>query len=259
MSKFTLFTECLNGEPLLPFWLEHHRQLFDHGVIVLYPSKDRSESIIREICPDWEIVKPVKHREYSCAGVDEEIMIQEARHTGWKLALNVTEFAVAQDLSAVVRSVPAKTRCILPIDVAVMVDTPDTVNERLHPDIPLLEQKHHGVFSKDYLLWRCRHFRQLHQASNGQYDVGRHNSRVKPQAKSPLFYIAWFAWSPYRIIYVRKLAVQKQLSKVDIKVRRGWQHHVTPDEQDARFNRVSNIAYDLNRNPGYRAASGAGR
>ena len=47
MPKFTLFTEVLNGEPLLPYWLEHHRRLFDHGVIVLYPSKDNSEKIIK--------------------------------------------------------------------------------------------------------------------------------------------------------------------------------------------------------------------
>jgi len=255
MPKFTLFTEVLNGEPLLPFWLEHHRRLFDHGVIVYYPSKDNSLDIIRTICPDWDIVKPVKHHRYDCAGVDAEIMIQESKHTGWKMALNITEFAVTQDLNAVVKSVKPKTRCILPQDVAVMVDTRETVNDDLHPDVPLLVQKHHGLFSRDYHLWKCRHSRQLHCGVHGNYDVGRHNSGIKPQARSPLLYIAWFAWSPYAAIRERKQAVKGQLSKIHLMTKRGWQHLVTPDEQDARFAKVSAMAYDLNLNLGYRAAS----
>jgi len=255
MSKFTLFTTVLDGEPLLPFWLEHHRRLFDHGVITLYPSKDNSEDIIREICPDWDIVKPVHHPNYSCIGADKEVMTQEKKHRGWKMALNITEFAVTQNLAAVAKSVSHIMKCILPIDVAVMVDTPETVDDKLDPNIPLLLQKHHGLFSRAYPLWPCRHARQLHRGRHGNYDVGRHNSRVKPREKSPLLYVAWFVWSPYREIRQRKLEVRDQLPKNDKNWNRGWQHMVTPEQQDARFAKVSAIAYDLNRNSGYKAAS----
>lgn len=254
--KFTLFTTVLDGEPLLPYWLEHHRRLFDHGVIVLYPCKDNSRKIIEKICPDWDVVKPVHHPNYSCAGADKEVMTQEAKHKGWKMALNITEFATTQNLAEVVKSVPRETKCILPIDAAVMVDIPDTVGDELDPALPLLSQKHHGLFSKDYPLWKCRHSRQLHCGVHGNYDVGRHNSRVKPRAKSPLFYVSWFVWSPYEDIRNRKLAVKEQLPKIDITVKRGWQHMVTGKEQDKRFRKVSAIAYDLNRNPGYKAAVG---
>jgi len=235
--------------------LKHHRELFDHGVIILYPSEDNSREIIKAICPDWEIVNPVHANHYDCAGVDKEVMIQESKHRGWKMALNITEFAVAQNLNKVIRSVPNGTKCILPIDAAVMVDTPATMNDDLNPDVPLLSQKHHGLFSRDYPLWPCRHNRQLHRASHGNYDVGRHNSRVKPQARSPLLYIAWFAWSPYKVIRERKQAVKDQLSNLDKAVKRGWQHMVDADQQDARFKRVSAIAYDLKRNGGYGAAA----
>lgn len=255
MTKFTLFTECLNGEPLLPFWLKHHREIFDHGVIVLYPCKDDSEAIIRELCPHWEIVKPVHANHYDCAGVDEEIMIQESKHEGWKMALNITEFAVTRGLQEVVQKVPAYVRCILPGDVAVMVDTPETINDPIDTGQPLLHQKHHGLFSKDYKLWKCRHFRQLHRGIHGKYDVGRHNSGVKPRVKSPLLYVAWFVWSPYRAIRDRKLAVQNQLSDIDLMTKRGWQHLVTVEEQDARFDNVSAKAYDLFRNPSYKKAA----
>ena len=258
MSKFTLFTTVLDGEPLIPHWLEHHRRLFDHGVITLYPCKDNSEAIIREMCPKWDIVKPVHAPYYSCAGADKEVMTQEAKCKDWKMALNITEFAVAQDLNAVIKSVPRKTKCILPADAAVMVDTPETAEIKLDPSVPILSQKHHGLFSKDYPLWRCRHSRQLHCAAHGNYDVGRHNSRVRPQAKSPLLYVAWFVWSPYRDIRQRKLEVRDQLPKSDKVGKRGWQHQVTADVQDERFATVSAIAYDLNDNSGYRDAARRG-
>ena len=56
--KFTLFTTVLDGEPLLPYWLEHHRRLFDHGVITLYPCRDNSEEIIKDSGLDkWPGIK----------------------------------------------------------------------------------------------------------------------------------------------------------------------------------------------------------
>jgi len=255
MPKFTLFTTVLDGEPLLPYWLEHHRRLFDHGVIVLYPCKDNSRKIIKKMCPKWQILKPIYEPWYSCAGADNEVMAQEAKHKGWKMALNITEFAATQNLTDVVNSVPKGTRCIVPANAAVMVDTPSTAGSKLDPNAPLLSQKHHGLFARDYPLWKCRHARQLHCAKHGKYDVGRHNSGVKPAAKSPLLYVSWFVWSPYKDIRKRKLAVKAQLPDVDIAVKRGWQHTGDEREQDARFRRVSRIAYDLHRDAGYKAAS----
>lgn len=255
MPKFTLFTTVLDGEPLLPYWLEHHRRLFDHGVIVLYPSQDNSKEIIKEMCPDWDIVKPAHDPKYSCAGADKEVMTQEKKHKGWKMALNITEFAATRNLNKVVESVPRETQCIIPINVGVMIDTPDTASDKLDPTVPLLFQKHHGLFGKDYPLWKCRHSRQLHRGTHGHYDVGRHHSGVKPSARSRLLYVSWFVWSPYKDIRKRKLATKGQLSKTDIAVKRGWQHMVTDREQDARFERVSAMAYDLNGNLGYETAS----
>ena len=255
MPKFTLFTTVLDGEPLLPYWLEHHRRIFDHGVIVLYPSQDNSEKIIHKMCPDWDVVKPVHHPKYSCAGADKEVMTQEKKHEGWKMALNVTEFAATQNLARVVNSVSRATQCILPVNAAVMVDTSDTADDTLDPAVPLLLQKHHGLFARDYPLWKCRHSRQLHRGAHGKYDVGRHNSGVKPRAISALLYVSWFVWSPYKDIRKRKLAVKDQLPKSDVAAKRGWQHMVTGKKQDRRFVRVSKIAYDLNRDAGYRVAS----
>lgn len=39
MDKITVLMHIYNEEYLLPFWLNHHKNIFDHGVIVNYDSR----------------------------------------------------------------------------------------------------------------------------------------------------------------------------------------------------------------------------
>jgi hypothetical protein len=55
--KLTVISNVYNEEYLLPFWLEHHREIFDHGIIVNFASTDTSMDIVRELCPSWEIIE----------------------------------------------------------------------------------------------------------------------------------------------------------------------------------------------------------
>jgi len=80
-----------NEEHLLPWWLEHHKRIFDHGIMIDYHSTDRSMEIIREICPDWEI-RYTRNKFFDSVPVDEEVMNIEKVLGGWRMALNVTEF-----------------------------------------------------------------------------------------------------------------------------------------------------------------------
>ena len=52
----TVISHFYNEEYLLPFWLKHHKKYFDHGILINYHSTDKSVEIIKEICPDWEII-----------------------------------------------------------------------------------------------------------------------------------------------------------------------------------------------------------
>ena len=52
----TVVTHFFNEEYLLPWWLEHHKKYFDHGVMIDYNSTDSSVEIIKKICPTWTIV-----------------------------------------------------------------------------------------------------------------------------------------------------------------------------------------------------------
>ena len=91
MTKRTVLSHFYNEEYLLPWWLKHHRKIFDHGIMVDYDSTDRSRDIIRELCPTWEIVTS-RHRQFECMLIDQEIADLEANLSGWRMCLNTTEF-----------------------------------------------------------------------------------------------------------------------------------------------------------------------
>jgi hypothetical protein len=89
--KRTVICHFYNEEWLLPFWLQHHSKLFDHGIMIDYHSTDRSRKIIKEICPTWEI-RTTKNDFFDSALIDREVETIEKEILGWRICLNVTEF-----------------------------------------------------------------------------------------------------------------------------------------------------------------------
>lgn len=87
----TVICHFYNEEFLLPWWLKHHNAVFDHGIMIDYASTDRSVEIIKELCPNWEI-RPSRNQYFDSDPIDAEVMDIEAELTGWRMALNVTEF-----------------------------------------------------------------------------------------------------------------------------------------------------------------------
>ena len=96
----TVFSIFRNEEYLLPFWIKHHRALFDHGVMINHHSTDNSCDIVRTLAPDWELISS-QNQEWDTLDEDLEFMTHEARFEGWKITLNTTEFLCAQSLDAV--------------------------------------------------------------------------------------------------------------------------------------------------------------
>jgi hypothetical protein len=84
-----------NEEYLLPYWLNHHKKIFDYGVMINYSSTDRSVEIIKEICPHWDIVDS-RNKDFGVTGLDQELMEYEAGFDGWRCSLSVTEFLVGK-------------------------------------------------------------------------------------------------------------------------------------------------------------------
>jgi hypothetical protein len=89
--KRTVICHFYNEEWLLPFWLQHHSKLFDHGIMIDYHSTDRSREIIKEICPTWEI-RTTKNNFFDSTIIDREVETIEKEIVGWRICLNVTEF-----------------------------------------------------------------------------------------------------------------------------------------------------------------------
>jgi hypothetical protein len=87
----TVVCHFYNEEFLLPWWLQHHKHIFDHGIMIDYASTDHSRDIIREICPSWEI-RPSRNEFFDAKPIDDEVMDIERELDGWRVALNVTEF-----------------------------------------------------------------------------------------------------------------------------------------------------------------------
>lgn len=87
----TIISHFYNEEYLLPFWLNHHKKYFDHGIMIDYGSTDNSVEIIKEICPDWEI-HPTRNAYFYAPWVETEVLEYEAKIDGWRVVLNTTEF-----------------------------------------------------------------------------------------------------------------------------------------------------------------------
>ena len=132
MNK-TVLTHFYNEEYLLPWWLDHHKKYFDHGILIDYASTDRSVEIIKEICPTWTVVKS-KNEFFEAKLCDEEIIDYESTVPGWKIALNITEFLVGD--YSILTDKPNQyyiMPCCVMID-----DTPDIPPNNT---LPLIKQK----------------------------------------------------------------------------------------------------------------------
>lgn len=72
MPKKTVICHIYNEEVYLPYWLSHHRDIFDHGIMVDYNSTDSSLDIVRTLTPHWEIRKSKTPDVFACDNVDTE-------------------------------------------------------------------------------------------------------------------------------------------------------------------------------------------
>ena len=87
----TVICHFYNESYLLPFWLKHHKKIFDNGIMINYQSTDDSVKIINEICPDWKIID-TKNDFFGAEAIDREVESIESSIDGWKICLNITEF-----------------------------------------------------------------------------------------------------------------------------------------------------------------------
>lgn len=217
MIKKTVICHFYNEEHLLPWWLRHHKKIFDHGIMIDYHSTDRSMEIIREICPDWEI-RYTRNKYFNSTPIDTEVMDIEKWLSGWRIALNVTEFLYG-NTDHLNENPQKKTQYL--IGNYVFVDMQDPLKEPtlLDHKYPLHSQRRHGfdAFKNDGIDVdgaMGRMHRSLHNYPV-KYNPGRHFGDGRPKSFDDLvlFYYGWADSSEKGL--QRKLQIQTKTSETN--------------------------------------------
>jgi hypothetical protein len=219
----TIISHFYNEEYLLPWWLEHYKKYFDHGIMINYASTDNSVSIIKQTCPEWTIINS-RNQFFDAKLIDEEVMDIESTVAGWKTCLNTTEFLVG-DYS--IMNEVADQEIIAPCFI--MVDSqPD--NQPTYSK-SLIEQKHHGIHyhGRDPLARRPR---LIHNKNRVTYPLGRHY----PDYNTEKLKVLWYGWSPFNNKTLdRKLQIQDRIPEADKARGFGSQHIADEHKLNAIF------------------------
>src|SRR5262245_4852911 len=233
-----------NEELLLPFWLAHHRRLFDHGIIVDYASTDATRRIAEQAGGGWE-VRPSRNTWFDPLAADAEIMDIEAEFGEgvWKMALNVTEYLFVSHLEGVTRRCPPNVPAIA-FEVASMIDPTARRSWPVDSRWPLYLQRQHGVIGR-------RKHRFLHRATHGHYRVGRHKTDLTTTVVDEL--VLWWGFSPFDAIKARKLQIGARIPS-SVPAAWGIQHKVDDAGLEALYREQLTDVRDLLCEPRFRDA-----
>jgi hypothetical protein len=215
LTKTTLITNVFNEEYLLPFWLNHHKNMFDEIIVIDYNSTDKSIEICKSICPDCKIIT-TRNNCFAAEEIDKEIMDIENSIEGIKICLNTTEFIFCQS--------PLKEifcNDTNPMSYLIDVTSPYSLNNY---DIDNNYELFSKLLNTDIVYHKDRLTRQLHNFPNGKYHVGRHGTfnNYTPSSKA---HIIWFGYYPMNdSLLKRKLQIAQNIPQTDKDKGYGFHH-----------------------------------
>lgn len=240
-----MISHFFNEAFLLPWWLNHHRELFDHGVLIDWHSTDGSVDICRELVPQWEVIQS-ENTKFAAILCDFEVMKQESRFPqACKIALTTTEFLVAPALTEVEALLQRNEITAVRLPGAIMVDNePHSLPD---PNLPLTLQKDCGIWedSFDFAAAAIPGFvaptrsRIFHRYIVGAYAPGRHVSHLPGQMTADRSDAAiwWYGFSPWSDAFkARKLRIAATRDDFDKRYGFGIQHEIDSAGLEARWN-----------------------
>jgi hypothetical protein len=242
--KKTVVSHFYNEEHLLPWWLDHHKKIFDHGILIDYHSTDRSMEIIREICPDWEL-RYTRNKYFDSVPIDREVMDIERGLDGWRMCLNTTEFLYGNINHLDNRTEPTQYF----VGNYVFVDMEDPAKESVHlfHNKPLHEQRCWGYDEfkntgemKGGIMGRMN--RSLHNYPV-TYEGGRHwggkygDNYPKSFDDLVIFYYGWADASSAGL--KRKTQIKSKINEG------GTVHHRDKDSFRHSYTELRNLSRDL--------------
>ena len=211
-----LISHFYNEEYLLPFWLEHHKNLFDIGILINYHSTDNSVNIIKKITPNW-IVLESKNDYFSADLVDQEVMEIESKFNGIKLVLNTTEFLICKNIEKLFNfDDTLKCKAIRRFTMVQKFDFCNLKN-------PIWKYRFYGYKDNNNINGL---YRFIHNHRDGQYKLGRHDTS-HDYIVTPKAIILWYGFSPINIQTIkRKLQIKKKIPQNHFEKGIGFQHNV---------------------------------
>jgi hypothetical protein len=259
----TVLMTFYNEEYLLPWWINHHKKLFEHGILIDYHSTDRSYEICKELCPpNWQIVKSMNN-DFASDGIDSEYQYYEKTVGGFKMPLTTAEFLLTPLPLYELDAFCIKNQ----IDYfrahgVCMVDT--NTNELPTYDKNLYEQKHHGMIEgyigpkytpiPDYFWFyfsRCYHNKEF-----GDYAPGRHwlnNSYYQYRAKD--VFVLKYKYSPWNPTTISRIQQFKsRVPQSDLDENKGHTHCMTEEQYVEEYEHFLSTAHDLKENSNFLAA-----
>lgn len=233
MMKKTIISHFYNEEYLLPWWLNHHKRFFDHGILIDYNSTDNSKNIIKQICPKWTVIN-TKNLHFDSAVIDREISIVEHSIQGWKICLNTTEFLIGD--YSILDNIQSRTQLEIGNYVFVDIDTVSLDTER-----PLYKQISKGFHQSQDGIKKLhlgdRANRSLHNF-NIRYPAkgGRHFGGAESTQNLRIFYYAYLLNIPEMI--KRKIQIQNKMSPKELKTLSSKGEHPNIVSEDSFKERV---------------------
>jgi hypothetical protein len=250
----TVICHFFNEEFLLPWWLRHHALLFDHGILIDHGSTDRSVEICREIVPDWQLVRS-KLSNFDARLTDFEVMQYEYQTTGWKIALNVTEFLVPTIELWKIEN--ALTKHELEGCGASGIGIVDHFRREPVFNQSLVSQYWHGYMDNKYqdiairskmgLTAKPARNRLYHCSPIGSYAPGRHTSyHPNHSYRCEELMVFHFGFAPWtQLMLRRKLQIAEKVPSSDLKYGWGIDHLIDEDKLEVQYQQMCKWTYDL--------------
>jgi UDP-glucose 4-epimerase len=215
INKTTLLTNIFNEEYLLPFWLNHHKNMFDEIIIIDYNSTDNSIEICKNICPNCKIIK-TRNSYFDAEEIDKEFMDIENNIEGVKIVLNTTEFLICN--TSIKDIFIENTNSVSYSINAVSPYSLNTYN--INNNYELFK----NLLNNDVVYHTDRGSRQLHSFPNGNYTIGRHSTN-NISITTDKAHIVWFGFYPMNEkLLKRKLQIQQNIPQSDKEKGFGYHH-----------------------------------
>lgn len=257
---------------LLQWWFPHTVKKFDFGVVVDFGWGDESDNtyeLYKKHAPHWRYYK-VTQQEVSnflwdvlLIKIEKDLL---AEFPGsWIMTLNPTELLVGN--LDFLDSYNTNKQVLIPCHL--MNDLPEYENVEPDPNVPLLEQRHHGVhYSNDFphphqgksiglydktkpenVILNTRWMRSIHNhpvdyLATSIYGVGRHFWDMNMFTRR--LAICHLNFSPFNQTFLqRKMNIQRRLTSSDHAADRGIHHRVNEEKLIARKRFYDQLTIDL--------------